>query len=470
MSRYFGIAVLSVIYFTGCSHHKNELPASASAMRVPPIQKRSLEKPPSALASSHPSLVELIEYALLNNPETKVAYLRAKQAQEKIIQANAASLPSLSLLGQFLRVRKPDFPASDQRFWESSYGPQLYLTYTLLDFGQAKNTRKEAIATMRSLNFVHTSTLQKIIQQVRDGYFDLITQKELTLAAQSDLENAQANLEVAKAKYFLGVVSALDLSQAETNYFHNQSSLLAQKNQEKTAFFNLTHTLGNPTQDPFQTHAFDKAPKEIEFKKAQHFIAITQQLNPQVGQLRQQIKAARFALKAIQSQTLPTISTSLQTGRTYFNGGVHDDYDVALQFNFTLPLYKGGSLRSQIRSAKHQVRILEEKLHLVRNQLTHDVLVLESSLESAYEQMQVAEKTLSSAQKQYEVAFAQYKAGVTDILTLINAQTRLSETKAQFIQSQKNWHVTITDIALTMGILYPGNIPEDILFKKRGSL
>ena len=72
------------------------------------------------------------------------------------------------------------------------------------------------MAQLKSFNYLHAQTLQQIIQQVRDDYYELIAQKELTISAAANVENALATFEVAKAKYFLGIVDFLDLSQAKS--------------------------------------------------------------------------------------------------------------------------------------------------------------------------------------------------------------------------------------------------------------
>lgn len=453
-----------VLLFASCSKPV-QLPTSSSASLMPITKTKPPMLQVQAFATEDsPTLLELIDYALKNNPQTKIAYFNALAANEDIRLKKSAYFPSINLAAQYQRVRHTDFPATD-RFWETTWGPYLQLAYTILDFGNRRYRVNEAMAQLKSFNYLHAQTLQQIIQQVRDDYYELIAQKELTISATANVENALATFEVAKAKYFLGIVDFLDLSQAKSSYLQNRTDLLNQKNSQSKAFYLLANDLGNPTQPTFKIAGFDKPPTIAQFRKASHFIGIAQQLNPRIQSLIEQINAAKFALKSEKSQRWPLITTQFQIGRTYYNS-IHDDYDMTLRFNFTIPLYNGGKIKSSVEKAKYNLKIARQQLLNARNTLTYNVLTLRSDLKTSFETLDLAAQSLEAAQEQYRVAFSQYSAGTADILILINAQINLAGSKATYINAQKSWHVFLTDIALKMGLLVNGNLSKEILFKQ----
>ncbi|HEY5236658.1 MAG TPA: TolC family protein, partial [Rhabdochlamydiaceae bacterium] len=89
------------------------------------------------------SLAEIIDVALRNNPSTKLTWAKARAASAIYGQSQSPNFPTLS--GNFTYERSkmtypPEFGTPRFVQFLSDWGPELSLSYTLLDFGQTRAT------------------------------------------------------------------------------------------------------------------------------------------------------------------------------------------------------------------------------------------------------------------------------------------------------------------------------------------
>src|SRR5438477_1071499 len=155
-------------------------------------------------------LAELIDIAERNNPETRVAWERARQAAAAVGLSESAYYPFLvaSAAAGYDRAFIP-FPTltvnpthpslSNVRITGGGslvteaqvYRGELNAKWLLLDFGERSAVVAAAREQLRIANVGFNGTHQKIVFQVRDRCYQLGTAHEKVLVSQSALEVAQ---------------------------------------------------------------------------------------------------------------------------------------------------------------------------------------------------------------------------------------------------------------------------------------
>ena len=134
-----------------------------------------------------PSLSEMINIALNNNPSTKLAWQQALQQAVQLAISRRGFYPRAHLSGYFTRLRMSAFPNDIGDFYESQYGPTLSLSYTLFDFGARKYQSMVQEKILVAMNLSHNETIQEVVQLIKDDYFDVVYNQELLNAKKEDL-------------------------------------------------------------------------------------------------------------------------------------------------------------------------------------------------------------------------------------------------------------------------------------------
>jgi outer membrane protein len=100
-----------------------------------------------------------------------------------------------------------------------------------------------------------------------------------------------------------------------------------------------------------------------------------------------------------------------------------------------------------VRAAEARSDVQAARRDNVRQQVALDVWEAYQSLNTATQTMRTSADLLASAEQSERVALGRYKAGVGNILDLLNAQSALANARLQRIQAMLDWQVSRAALA-----------------------
>ncbi|MFC4313448.1 efflux transporter outer membrane subunit [Steroidobacter flavus] len=179
---------------------------------------------------------------LVNRPDILAAEHRLRGARANIGAARAAFFPSITLTGSygFASTQLDALVGNDRRTW--SYGPSISLP--IFDFGARRANLTVAEARQNIAIADYERTIQTSFQEVSDA---LAGRKFLAeqVSAQERGTKAQRQLaELAHRRYNEGVVSYLEVLDAERNLFSAEQALLQVRRAEVSNLVSLYIALG----------------------------------------------------------------------------------------------------------------------------------------------------------------------------------------------------------------------------------
>ena len=195
-------------------------PASASDYRMPNGLRPS--PGPTAPASASPSrhepvlqqdrpydLPALLDLALGENPDTRVAWESARQAAASFGAARAPYYPLVSANSANGYSRTlfplPKGGAAQYKLWQAQ--PLVQVTYTLLDFGRRSSSAEAARQTLAAANFSFDHRMQDVVFAVQRAYYALCAAKAAVTAARQNLDLAQSDFDAAHQRLNLGLAT-----------------------------------------------------------------------------------------------------------------------------------------------------------------------------------------------------------------------------------------------------------------------
>src|SRR6266436_5657707 len=210
------------------------------------------------------NLAELIDIAERNNPETRVAWERARYAAGAVGLSESAYYPFLvaSAAAGYDRAFIP-FPslAVDQRKLPSLgavsvtgggslvteskvYRGELSAKWLLLDFGERSAVVASAREQLMMANVGFNGTHQKIVFQVTDRFYQLGTARQKVLVSQSALEAAQTVEQAVQARVDNGLATKPELLQAQQQTAQTEFDVEATTGAESDARVALAESIG----------------------------------------------------------------------------------------------------------------------------------------------------------------------------------------------------------------------------------
>jgi outer membrane protein len=406
------------------------------------------------------SLPDLIDLAETHNPDTRVAWQRARSQAAALGVARSELYPTLAAAA-LAGVSRSEAYLVD-RFHRQTLGDfqvALDLNYTIFDFG-ARSGRIDA-ASERTLasNFAFNDSHRNVIYAVEQAYYQLLSASGREEAARASLSNAQAVQQAAEERLENGLATSPDVLEAKSATAQAAYELQAVLGNEEVARGDLTTALGaSPTMairvQPLADLPIPDSIDDTVERAIDRALAHRPDLLEQVAQVRaakSTVKEARAAFypsltfsAGPTAQSLYGLQQTFAWGRTAgLNGGLE------LKLNWTV--FDGGARKSRLTQAKADVQANEAQMDSIRDQVADEVWAAYSDLNTAFRQRQAAIALLDSASQSYSAALESYNYGVRNLLDVTAAQRTLAQARSADVLARTQVLTAIARLAFTTG-------------------
>jgi len=296
-----------------------------------------------------------------------------------------------------------------------------------------------------------------LVLQVRVGYFTILRAEKFLAVAKQQVEQFEAQLEVTKAFFDVGIVPKNDVLLAEVNLANAKQQLVRAANDLATAkasFNILLRREVNTTFEVIDILAYKAFPLSFEQSLDEAL-----RLRPEIKAAQMNIDQAKENVKIARSGFFPTISLAGNYSRFSdefdVSGGVKfsDRWTVGALATFTL--WNWGNTAFKVGENKVKVTQAEDS----KNQLIDSVTL---EVKDDYLNMLVAEKNIGTAEKAIEQAEEnlrmneeRYKYQVATQTDVVNAVTLLAQAKVNYYGALSDFNVAKAQLERAMGKMYP---------------
>ncbi len=474
MLRAFALIIICFLFAQGCDvRGANDpfayapersdnfwYPPTKASKRLPDMSKLEEDGEDYHLFSEEApiTLAEIIDISLARNPNTKQSWASARVSAAEYGQSLRNYFVLADIDGNYTRTRYAEFTGATRSIiYETQYGGELDLTYTILDFGQTRMTSEAALQSLYNADWSHNSQIQETIQLVMTDYYDYLYQKELLFSTEQDVVNAKVSLDATEERFRQGLADVSDIVQAKTSYLSQKLAVVNQKQMLHTAYTTLVATMGLPSNQAYYFQGYPDEVVPFKLETLDKLIVKANDYRPDLMAAEAEVKSTKASLAAAKLKKAPVITGEFEIGRKYFQRGVNDHYDFTAQVNLTFPLFQGFFIENSIKKARATVEQAQASLDQVRLDIIQQVSNYRSDVAYAKESMEYAKSYLESAEEDFKVNLKKYKVGTGTIVNLINAQTAVADARAQLAGAQNSWYTSVANLAFATGTLFPPN-------------
>ncbi|WP_049827914.1 efflux transporter outer membrane subunit [Pseudomonas sp. URIL14HWK12:I6] len=428
------ISLLSfAVLLAGCSLiPEYQRPASPSAAQYPQGAVYPAPTPAAARTEdwrtlfNDPALQQLIESALVNNRDLRVAALNVEafQAQYRIQRADL--LPAVSANASESRQRMPPSVTRSKAMINSTYAVNLGVSAYELDFfGRVRSLSEQALQTWLATEQARRSAELSLVANVANAYLTWRADQELLELTRQTLAADEQSLRLTTRNRDAGKSSALEQAQAQTSVDSSRANLARYKRQVAQDLNSLTLLVGAqiPEQLPAQPLASDLV-QQLPAGLPSDLL----QRRPDILQAEYKLKAANANIGAARAAFFPSVSLTASAGTSSRDlSGLFSAGSGAWTFQpqINLPIFNAGGLRASLDYSKLQkdVAVAEyEKSIQTAFQEVADGLAARSTYQ---QQLQAQRDLVQATQDYYNLAQHRYQNGVDSSLTFLDAQRSL---------------------------------------------
>ena len=406
------------------------------------------------------SLAELIDLAEAHNPETRVAWERARAQAAALGLARSELYPTLAAaaLSQTSRFEIPVGPFFARETTQSFEGT-LELRYLVFDFGGRSGRIGAAAADALASDFAFNDTHRRIIFQVEQTYYRLLNASGQEAAARASLTNAQTVEQSAEERSKNGLATLPDVLEARSATALARYELQSVLGAEDIARGDLAAALGDLPNVVIHPQLLDhlSVPDSIEDTVDQAIgraFAERPDLLEQLAEVRSNRARVREAHAAfypnLEVSVAPTVQSLYGQQRAYpwaytgdLNGG------LAVRLNWTV--FDGGARKHRLAQAEANVRRDEAEVSSKRDQIANEIWTAYSNVKTAFAQRQSAVAFLEAATQSYAAALESYTYGVRNLLDVTAAQRTLAQARSTDVLARTQVLTSLADLAFRTG-------------------
>jgi outer membrane protein len=318
------------------------------------------------------------------------------------------------------------------------------------------NYRSAKIGVDLSKETVET-VKRDIVLQVRVGYFIILRAEKFLTVAEQQVKQFEAQLEVTKAFFDVGIVPKNDVLQAEVRLANARQLLVRAANDLATAKASFNILLRREVDTPLEVVDI------LEYKafpmgfEASLDEALRQR--PEVKAAKFNIDQAKEGVRVARSGFFPTINLAGNYDR------FSDDFDVSggVKFNdrwtiqalATFTLWNWGNTAFKVGENKVKVSQAEDSKTQLIESITLDVKNAYLNLLTAEKNINVTEKAIEQAEENLRMNEERYKYQVATQTDVLDAVTLLAQARVNYYGALSDFNVAKAQLERAMGRMYP---------------
>ena len=409
------------------------------------------------------SLKRAVELAVAPEGNTSIQLSAEvlQQARQRSLEARAALLPdvessvtyqnrttNLAALGVNVAIPIPGFQFPQFVGPFSTFDARLTGTQSVFDFGSIRRFQASKAGVAAARKDVE-STGERVAAQVARAYL-------AALKSDANVETARANVILAEAvqtqaenQKKAGTGTGIEITRARVQLANDRQNLLVAQNARRSAHLRLLRVVGLRLDTELElTDRMAYVPVDavtLEQAKARAL-----ELRPDYQAQQEREANARLSASATRMERLPSVAAfgdygSIGTGPD----SALPTRTVGVQVR--VPLFDGGRRDARRAESASQYRAEKVRTNDLKEQIELDVRLALDSLQSAEEQVKVAQEGLSLAENELAQARRRYDAGVANSIEVTDAQTRLERARDNRTAALYGHNVAKIDLAQAMG-------------------
>jgi outer membrane protein TolC len=359
-------------------------------------------------------------------------------------EARAAKMQSLSALlpninGTFgEELQRINLKALGVKFagFPSSVGPfgltatQATGSWSPLDLASIDKYRASG-ETVKAAEFNYHDARDTVVLVVGANYLLTIAQESRVEAAQAELKTAQALYQLASDQETAGLAPNIDTLRARVQLQTQEETLIQAQNDLEKQRIALARVIGMPVQQKFRlVNRVPYAPlPEIALNGAYELALATR---PDYRAAQAQLRAAELRRAAAWKEYLPSIGFSGAYGVLgYTPDAMGPNYSAAATLN--IPIFQGGKVQADVQETEAVLKERQAQADNLRARIEQEVEDSILDLKAAAQQVEVARTGLDLAKQVVAQSQDRFAAGVTNNVEVIQAQQQLASANDQYI-------------------------------------
>lgn len=403
-----------------------------------------------------------IRAALDHNPGLEAAEARVAAARTAIRQAESALYPLVSASSTYGRTDNPPqafMMILNQRRFDmqtdfnnpgdtENLNLQLSARYRVLDGGQRGLARRMAGAGAEASAHALDAARNDLLYQVARGYYGVLQAAEFVNVRDASIRSLEENLRAARERLAAGSAVKTDVLNLEVELARAREDRIRAGNAVRLGLSALNTAIGIDAVSETNMPAADsRTPLPPPAEDAS---AVTNR--PEYQAAAAAVRIRQLAWRKAVREYYPTLNAF---GSADWNSDVsssfEDSYMVGLMAE--VDVFDGFRRRSAAAEARAQFAAARAEWRQAESNLKFDLHAAHLNAGEAFERLEVARKSVESAEEALRITRERYQGGAADITELLTAELGLTGVRTRSVAAQYDYLTALQNLARARGEL-----------------
>ena len=394
------------------------------------------------------TLDKAVEIALQNNTQVIQAQNTVEGRQSAVTAAYGGLLPTLDAGGSYSNRQSwspvsgggsqyipglgiLQLPSSGGHTSSDAYSAELDSRWTLFNGLGNYAAINAAKATANATQLSSDRTVQSTVLQVHTLFLNVVRTFELMKVNEDNVKRSQRQLEQIEESNKVGSAALADVYRQRAQVGSDEFNLITAQTNYENAKMDLIFALGVDFNKEYQFD-FTGIPVDIDttefvsvnanYADFGGLVGTALEKRPDYQSAVESFNSADAGVSGARSAFFPSVSAS---GSYLFSNnqlsGITDNKNLSLSLTVSLPIFSGFSLQSQLDQAEVTRKNADEQVKQADRQVRVDIRKALLGLQSAEKQVVVAQSSVQSALMDQQIAEEKYHLGASTLLDLLTA-------------------------------------------------
>ena len=398
-------------------------------------------------AFSSPELNALVEEALGKNLDLRVVWARLRQVSAQAVQAGSGLYPDLSLGGEGFYRRSHNHGRISEI---EEYFLGLASGYELDLWGRIRSEREAARLSEKAAGEDLRAAAMTLAAETAGRWVDVISLRLQKKLLERQLEANRIYLELVELRFFMAMVSALDVYQQKQLVQRVAAQIPLVEEEERLRLHELALLLGRSPADLGGIEA-TSLPDTGPFPEP-GLPADLLGRRPDVRAAGLRLQGADWQVTAARADRLPAFRLAGAAG--YTSEAMHSLFDVwylKLAASLTGPIFDGGRRKAEVERTRG---VVDERLAVYRKTVLTAVGEVEDALireKKRRENLMLIRERTETARKALEQATERYRNGLNDYLPVLTQLISVQDLERELIDKEAALIKTRIDLHRSLG-------------------
>lgn len=387
-----------------------------------------------------PGMQRLIDLALANNRDLRVALLNIEKVRAQYRIQRADLLPTIAASGEYSAVNTPAaFTTIGERTIVRQYTASLGFSAFELDlFGRIHSLTEQALETFYSVEDDAKSAQLTLVAEVAGLYLQIVADREFLDITRATYKNRRGQYELVRNKFNSGVASQLEVSQAQSIMEEARSNVARYETRVGQAENYLALLLGSPLpKDMEEVRKLSKVSMIADIPEGLPSSLLERR--PDIQAAEHRLKAANANIGAARANFFPTVALTGAFGT--LSSDTANLFTGSAEFwkflpQVSLPIFDTGRNIARLEASEAEKKIAVATYEKTIQNAFREVMDCLVQRAHIGEQMNAETALLKATSTAFNLASARYDVGVDSYLNVLDAQRSLYSAQQSYISTK----------------------------------